>query len=60
MKRRHPPAKMMPYPSLIREHRNLVKILSRSKSPSIKKLYHEQKKELHEYEEEYKAKKRRK
>jgi len=50
--------KMMSYSALIREHKKLVRTLSRSKSPAIHRLYLAQKKELDEYIEEYDRKRR--
>jgi hypothetical protein len=45
--------KKMPYPELIREHEHLVKVLGKSKSPAIQRVYHAQKKELAEYKKDY-------
>ena len=45
--------KKMPYKELIKEHEHLVKTLSKSKSPAIRRLYKAQKKELTEYKIEY-------
>jgi hypothetical protein len=48
--------KRMSYPELIREHKHLVAVLSKSRSPAIRRLYRAQKKELGEYIKEYKKK----
>jgi hypothetical protein len=43
----------MPYKELIKEHEHLVKALSKSKSPTLRRLYKAQKKELAEYKRDY-------
>ena len=43
----------MSYPSLIKEHEQLVRTLSTSKKPAIRRLYHAQKRELAEYKHDY-------
>ncbi len=50
----------MSYPELIREHRKIVNILGKSRTPAIRKLAHQQKKELEEYITDYNKIKKRK
>jgi len=53
-------SKLMPYADLIKEHKNLVRILKFGTAYERRKLLQEQSAELTEYKKEYKQKSRRK
>ena len=50
--------KKMSYVALIKEHKNLVKVLKKGNKQDIKKLVKEQEAELKEYKKEYQRKRK--